>query len=402
MKHIVLLAAFLLLPIPCAYADEANEAGGQVSDFHSPFLAAFEQSLDNNASAPVFTEKIESVLSGLQLAQMSKLATPRFMAPVVDQTTVTFSWNEVDARTSVTYSINIYRGTETTEPNRVLGPSTVTETYFRVADDQLEPEETYTITVVASAAGHDDSEVGRSSVETELIQLPKPSEGDFRTTATTNSITVTWNDVVPASVRVYFTGDRATRNGQFGYIFGLNDDPGHPTRFIPGEAMHTFENLDPDTEHEVRIASTFGKGLLSSNNLEVNFSDIGFNSQNTLMLAVRTAALPTLPRPTTTFAITLGDTTTAQLTWETPEMSDAITYQISLDGEIQAEVAVTSESYILTGIAREAQHCLRIVARAGPNFLDSPPRPFTLKNGMLSEGCGPRIRLRVFLEGPLQ
>ena len=178
---------------------------------------------------------------------LPQLDTPQnVMTTEIQQRAVIFSWDAVDD--VVNYSVTIYSGSVVAPGNLFMGPHIVqVSSDLRHSYASLLPGTQYTVAVVAIAnpATHKDSEPGTFTFTTP--QLPQLTTPMVTATATTNSVTATWNEVANAvdyEVSLYEGDD----------IFG-NQVGTTQTIDAASTRTATFLSLTPATTYTVAVVA---------------------------------------------------------------------------------------------------------------------------------------------------
>ena len=350
-------------------------------------LNAFEQSLRKDPA--VLHATMREPLDGLQLAQgqpTTTLATPAFGETDVDEVEVTFNWEAVpDAEE---YVVNLYQGTDNSG-TLVEGPVTIAG-LSHVSSD-LNPNEAYTLEIVAQASGFTNSESASAQAQTGKLSLQAPQASDFQTSVTTDTITISWTNEVPEYLQAYLTGvDPTARHGNFFYSFNLIFDgdvlrsdvykmvPGDS----PGDAVVVFEDLQPETNYEVQIESTVTKGIAAEPSTQF------FTEGERLSTAETTQSLPQLDTP----LFMEPDVSGVELTFRWEAVPDAEEYVLNLyQGSdtsgtlVEGSSTTTNTSYVSSGLNLnpDETYTLEIMVRAN-GFIDSASASAQAQTGKLS------------------
>ena len=138
--------------------------------------------------------------------QAPQLATPQNVQVIATTNSMTVTWNEVANATA--YEVSLYAGGDTSG-NQVGASQPIDIADARTASFlSLAPGTEYTVAVVAKAnvATHRDSEAGTATTSTTItadrIKLAIPTAEQITSSATTDSITVSWTNV-SAEVSTY-------------------------------------------------------------------------------------------------------------------------------------------------------------------------------------------------------
>ena len=281
-----------------------------------------------------------------------RLAMP-VLVLVVDETTLTLSWAEIDNAT--TYEVNLYLG-EGTEGELVDSNNLGSE--VSVDFTGLFPATTYTVEVTALAeqnSGYADSEASVLETATEKLTLPTPTDAEIWVSVIDNTIRVevtglpsAYSDLYPAGILNYRVS-LELENARVGDDLTLVFPEG-------GEVVQVFENLEPETEYEVVVVAS---------SLENGGEDL-FNDSVAARFSITTGGFVQLQAP----IINIENINATGATIEWLEVENAMTYTVSVldtDGNQVGDdfvlgTAVGSQE--LTGLMAVTEYVVRVVASA--------------------------------------
>ncbi|MGU9977331.1 MAG: fibronectin type III domain-containing protein, partial [Candidatus Oxydemutatoraceae bacterium WSBS_2016_MAG_OTU14] len=199
--------------VTVSWSDSANGANIYLLNIASDTESIGPQAVDTSANKHVFT-KLSADTTYTVSVVSSRDETGYIKSPAYSETVITkpllqlnapvlnppnavgvsimLSWSELALAT--TYEVNLYRGSNTEgEPlqsDNVLG---TTHTF-----DMLDPITSYTLEVIAQAKNYRNSDPVTTLAMTLRQPLQAPSAQDLEATATTNSITITVRNALPA------------------------------------------------------------------------------------------------------------------------------------------------------------------------------------------------------------
>ena len=333
-------------------------------------------------------EEYRSSSADTTFSTLMRLTMP-VLSVEVDETTLTFSWAEVV--NAAGYEVNLYLGVDReAEP---INSDEVENEAGNISIDftGLLPATTYTVEVIAQTAENSryaDSEAGVFETATVKLTLPTPTGEEIGSSAISNAITVEVTGVASAYSDLY-------PEGILNYRVRIeleNTLVGDEITLVSPEGMHVFTDLEPDTEYEVVVvASSPAEG-----------GEDLFNDSPAARFSITTDELPQLSAPMLTIADI--DANSATVRWD--QVENATTYTIIVEDADGIQVGdeyvlgTAARGQMLAGLDASTMYTVSVVASA--SGYRSNEATETLETFPTTGPRALRLRLRVFLEGPLQ
>ncbi|MGU9977711.1 MAG: fibronectin type III domain-containing protein, partial [Candidatus Oxydemutatoraceae bacterium WSBS_2016_MAG_OTU14] len=155
------------------------------------------------------------------------------------------------------------------------------------------------------------------------------------------------------------------------------------------EVSYTFESNMPVTTYVAVVVA----------------SAVGFSASDEAMSTEIVTGKGTLA-PVSAGQITTSSVTENSITlsWvASSAQANATEYVFTRDGGIEQAIAISAESYEITNLAADTLYTIMVIARGDTNqYNDSSALSIEVRTNRGAQAPGLRLRLRVFLEGPLQ
>ena len=349
------------------------ESGAELEDA-GIFLAGSDDEIYNEATR-LFNNSPFSELRFRTLATpLPQLATPSVQA-IATTDSITVSWNEVT--NAIRYKVSLYEG-DTISSTRVGTAQMIDVADERTAvfteDITLGTQYTAAVVAIPDRVTYSDSDPSTTQVTTE--QLPQLTTPTVTATATANSITATWNEVVNAVSyeASLYTGSSVVPANQVSM-----------TQTIDAASARTasFTGLNPDTQYTVAVVAI-------ANPATHRDSDPGTAMVRTTVDGTTGGGDDDLDKLTTPDVTATATANSITATWD--EVADAVDYEVSLyegDDTFGSQVGAqttTGLSYMFTGLTPGTTYTVAVVAVANPaTHRDSDPRTVTITTNQLPQ-----------------